>query len=118
MSDSLSRSADDKVKRAVPRLERALERAVSLAEATLRYGRADAQPAKMQRFRLAPIADEALREGLSMTSVDWLVDIEDELEVTADPDHLHRILAICRAMRGRRLLSRKNKMAKGWFRFA
>ena len=41
VSEGLAQSEDPRVRRAVPRLERAIERAINLAEATLRYGRAE-----------------------------------------------------------------------------
>ncbi|MFC7291219.1 ATP-binding protein [Hirschia litorea] len=93
-SESLMRSSDPRVQSAAPRLERAIERAIGLAEATLRYGKAETQRAQMVYVGLRDAAEDALLEGLASTSeIDWLNEIEEDVLVHADPDMLHRLLA-------------------------
>ena len=98
VSDMMSRSEDPRVQKAAPRLERALGRAIDLAESTLRYGRVEAREPRMETLRLRDLAEEAVREGLAAApEVDWLNEIDEQFEVTADAEHLHRILAnLCR----------------------
>ena len=93
-SDSLMRSEDPRVQSAAPRLERAIERAIGLAEATLQYGKADAPKAHMVTVRLRNVAEDALLEGVAANpEVDWLNDVDEDLHVYADPEMLHRLLA-------------------------
>ena len=62
VSDGLSRSEDPRVTRTLPRLERALERAINLASDTLKYGRSSAPDAKLQLLNLSDmVAEAALR---------------------------------------------------------
>ena len=55
VSDVLAKSEDPRVKRAAPRLERALERAIDLATATLDYGKAAPRPPRMQSVSLKTV---------------------------------------------------------------
>ena len=59
MSDVLAKSDDPRVKRAAPRLERALERAIELATATLDYGKSAPRPQRLQPVTLRTIFLEA-----------------------------------------------------------
>jgi signal transduction histidine kinase len=94
VSESLAQSDDPRVKRAAPRLERAIERAISLAEATLRYGRAEPPQPQVQKLNLVPAVTEAAEEGLaSWPEIEWRIDAPDQLPALADADHLHRIVA-------------------------
>lgn len=94
VSDSLARSEDPRVQRAAPRLERALERAITLATQTLQYGKASAPIAQMQPCCLADILDEAAMEALGNAMADvWTNDVPRDLFIEADPDHVHRISA-------------------------
>jgi len=63
-SDALSTSDDPRVQRAVPRLERALERAIALATDTLKYGRSSTPLARLQPVNLSETIDEAALEAL------------------------------------------------------
>ncbi len=93
-SDALSASDDPRVQRAVPRLERALERAINLASETLKYGRSNTPAAKVQKIHLRQAVEEAAIEALAPYPG---IDVQNELEETAtgqsDPDHFHRISA-------------------------
>lgn len=94
VSDTLARSEDIRVKKAAPRLERALTRAITLATETLDYGKATPQPAETERIALKYALDEAADEALAAwPSVEFLNELQDLDFGIADPDHLHRIAA-------------------------
>lgn len=94
VSDSLSRSEDPRVQRAAPRLERALERAIKLATETLEFGKAKPQAALLETLDLHAAIEEATLEGLARQSdVTCVNTVPANTHVTADADHLHRILS-------------------------
>ncbi|MEQ9317055.1 MAG: HAMP domain-containing sensor histidine kinase [Henriciella sp.] len=91
-SDALSTSDDPRVQRSVPRLERALERAIKLASETLKYGRSTTPPARLQTVSLREAIDEAALEALAQhEGVQLLNEVDASDARTADADHLHRI---------------------------
>jgi len=93
-SDALSASDDPRVQRAAPRLERALERAIGLASETLKYGRSNTPPPKLQRVNLHQVITEAAAEALApWPGTEFTNTLADRPGDTADPDHLHRIAA-------------------------
>ncbi len=92
VSEGLARSEDPRVKRAAPRLERALERAINLATQTLQYGKTSAPRAELRPCALAMILDEAAEEVLAgRPGIAWTNQVDSRLNVKADADHLHRI---------------------------
>lgn len=93
VSERLVNSDDPKVRQAAPRLERALERAIGLAEATLRYGRAEEPAPVIAPHEVRPLLEEAAREALEGRS-DISLDLSAPtgLIVLADADYVHRIL--------------------------
>ena len=94
VSDSLSRSEDPRVAKSLPRLERALERAINLASDTLKYGRSSVPDANVQSVRLFDIAEEAAAEALAAYGdITFANEVVPEATAKADPDHLHRICA-------------------------
>lgn len=94
VSDSLSRSEDPRVAKSLPRLERALERAINLASDTLKFGRSSAPETKVQKARLFDIVVEASEEALaSHQGVIFANEVDLAAEAQVDPDHLHRICA-------------------------
>ncbi|GAB5457146.1 MAG: HAMP domain-containing sensor histidine kinase [Henriciella sp.] len=93
-SDGLSRSEDPRVAKTLPRLERALERAIGLASDTLKYGRSSVPEANLQPVNLRDIVEEAAAEALaSHSDVQFENGIDAGQIRNADPDHLHRICA-------------------------
>jgi len=91
--DRFAQSEDPAVRQLAPRLERTIDRAAGLAASTLKYGRADEDPPKLQKVSVAEAAEEAAAESLiGFAGVDYKEDIERDLACVADPDHLHRIL--------------------------
>ncbi len=94
VSDSLSRSEDPRVAKSLPRLERALERAINLASDTLKYGRSSTPDTKVQSVRLYDIVEEASAEALAaFGEVEFSNAVVEDANAQADPDHLHRICA-------------------------
>ncbi|MEQ9504975.1 MAG: HAMP domain-containing sensor histidine kinase [Hyphomonas sp.] len=91
VSDVLSKSEDPRVKRAAPRLERALERAIELATATLDYGKAGPRQAKLQPVSLRTVLLEAADEALNGGGISLEAEVPPQLVIQSDPDHLHRI---------------------------
>ncbi len=96
MADRLEMSRDPLVARTVPKLIASLDRAISLCQRTLDYGRAEEAPPELRRVRLRSVADEVV-EGLGLDAADGLVscriEIPESATVMADPDQLYRILA-------------------------
>ena len=92
VSDGLARSEDPKVQRAAPRLERALERAINLAQATLNFSKGEELTAHIATVSLEPVMHEALDEALG--GHDHLIrDVHAEAATCrADEEFLHRIL--------------------------
>jgi signal transduction histidine kinase len=114
VSEGLAQSEDPRVKRAAPRLERAIERAISLAEATLRYGRAEPPQPQLQKLNLVPAISEAAAEGLaSWPEIEWRLDAPDELPALADADHVHRIVANLVRNAARAISDQTNRTAPG-----
>lgn len=94
VSDGLSRSEDPRVAKTLPRLERALERAIGLASDTLKYGRSSVPEAQAVSMSVKDTVDLAAEEALSSFSeVRFENTIDPSLAIKADPDHIHRICA-------------------------
>jgi signal transduction histidine kinase len=92
-SERLAQSGDPKVAQAMPRLERALGRAVKLATGVLAYGKSDEPAPAPVAVRLAPAVEAAAEEvGLSPEGVHLDSQVDPRAQVSADPDQLHRIL--------------------------
>src|SRR6185295_15835369 len=86
---------DPVVKRLAPRLVAALDRAVSLATSTLRYGRAEERDPARALVPLLAIADEAVESGIDgakRENIAVQMEIEAALKIDADPEQLFRIL--------------------------
>lgn len=93
-SERLAASRDPKVAQALPRLERALDRAVKLATDVLVYGKTQEAPPDIGALAFAPALEMAAEEArLSPEGVRLATEIDPADQVTADPDHLHRIVA-------------------------
>jgi signal transduction histidine kinase len=92
-SERMATSGDPNVARALPRLERALGRAVALASNVLAFGKSD-EPAPQKRPTALRAALEAAAEdaGLTADGVALAIEFNDKAKVDADPEQLHRIL--------------------------
>jgi signal transduction histidine kinase len=99
LSDRLRAVKDPAVQRLVPKLIASLDRAIRLCARTLDYGQAQETPPKRKRFPLAPLLSE-IGESLGLPrpgSIDWIVELEEGLEIDADRDQLYRVLSnLCR----------------------
>ncbi|WP_419252862.1 sensor histidine kinase [Caulobacter sp. ErkDOM-YI] len=92
-SDRLAALGDPKVAQALPRLERALDRAITLATDVMTYGKSK-EPAPVARpTPLRAALDNAAEDsGLAPGGVALETVIDPREQVLADPDQLHRIL--------------------------
>jgi signal transduction histidine kinase len=93
VTDGLTTSAAPEVRRILPRLIEAIDRAVALCSRTLDFSRADAAPPAPSRFALAPLIGEvgaeiAVAGGFAFDST-----VPSDLEVEADRDQLYRIFS-------------------------
>ncbi len=97
-SDRLANSADPTVAKALPRLERALDRALSLATNVLTYGKSDEKAPVIQIIRLKELAEAAAEDaGLGLTPraqerVLFASKLARGFSLEADPEQLHRLL--------------------------
>jgi len=92
-SERLASSADPQVAKALPRLERALGRAATLARNVLEYGKSE-EPAPVKvRVPLAQAVAVAGEDaGLTPDGVRLVKAIPPRFAVQADADQLHRVL--------------------------
>jgi hypothetical protein len=100
MADRLEGSADPAVQRATPKILASLTRAVNLTESTLAFGRAEEPSPKLERVRLADIAEDVV-ENERLTSTRRPDDTASpivamcpaDLVLRADPEQFHRVLS-------------------------
>ncbi len=96
-SERLAASKDPKVSQALPRLERALDRAVKLASDVLAYGKTQEAPPEIRAIPLAAALEAAAEEARLTLGPEGGVRLVSEVKsgdlVLADADQLHRILA-------------------------
>jgi signal transduction histidine kinase len=99
LSDRLGSLPDPAVQRFAPKLIASLNRAISLCESTLRFGRAEESSPRREPTPLRPLLHEVgdglglPREGL----INWIVEVDNALRIDADRDQLFRILSnLCR----------------------
>ena len=94
VTERLAMSDDPKVRQTAPRLERVIARAGALAEAALRYGRAEEPAPSLQRIALSRAVEEAAADALfPYADAQWKNEIAPDAMVFADSEHLHRIIA-------------------------
>jgi signal transduction histidine kinase len=92
-SERLAQSGDPKVTQALPRLERALDRAITLASNVLTFGKSEEPAPDKRPTPLRPALEAAAEDaGLTRKGVRLVIDIATGSQVDADPDQLHRIL--------------------------
>jgi signal transduction histidine kinase len=94
VSERLAQVDDPVVRVTAPRLERALERAIGLAQSTLQFGKAQEAPPAPELLYLTDALDEAAGEALNgLYGVTWVCDVAATTDCEVDPDQLHRILS-------------------------
>ncbi|HJW40304.1 MAG TPA: HAMP domain-containing sensor histidine kinase, partial [Rhizomicrobium sp.] len=95
-SDRLSAVDDPVVKKLAPRLVSAIDRAVSLATNTLRYGRADERAPQRRALPLSPLvaeaAEAAIEARIAPVDVRFDNDIDASIEIDADAEQLYRLV--------------------------
>jgi signal transduction histidine kinase len=92
-SERLAMSGDPSVAAALPRLERALDRAAALTSNVLDYGKSDERASEPAVIPLLAAVEAAAEDaGLSPRGVQLEAMIELDDQVSADPEQLHRIL--------------------------
>jgi len=93
-SERLAESGDPHVAQALPRLERALDRAITLASDVLAFGRTrEAEPETRPLSLLGAVTAAAEDAGLTRAGIKLTTDFDAPERVDADADQLHRILA-------------------------
>ena len=95
MSDRLRKVDDETVQRLVPKLVRALDRAVAYSEGVLAYGRTQEPAPRRRRVARAALVDEVftILPGEGPSPVELVNAVEPGFEIDADPDQLFRVLA-------------------------
>ncbi|MBO0766514.1 MAG: HAMP domain-containing histidine kinase [Hyphomicrobiaceae bacterium] len=99
ISDRLGSLPDPSVQRFAPKLIASLDRAITLCESTLRFGRAEEAPPRREPIPLrALVADVADSLGLPREDgIAWTVEVNENLHIDADRDQLYRVLSnLCR----------------------
>jgi signal transduction histidine kinase len=92
-SERLAASGDPNVAQALPRLERALGRAATLASNVLAFGRSEEPAPQKRAVDLRPALEAAAEDaGLAPDGVALKIAFKGEAKVSADPEQLHRIL--------------------------
>lgn len=95
-TDRIETSQDPTVRRLVPRLVNSIQRAVSLCEATLAFGRVEEAPPKLARLPLGDVVFEVLeaeRLAAADSHISYAEDIPNNMTVRADPEQLYRVLS-------------------------
>jgi signal transduction histidine kinase len=95
LSDRLITVEDPTVQRLVPKLIASLDRAIRLCARTLDFGQAQETPPRRKRFPLAPLVAE-IGDSLGLPrpgAIDWVIDIDERLQIDADRDQLYRVLS-------------------------
>ncbi len=95
ISDRLTAIPDPTVQQFAPKLIASLDRAISFCNSALKFGRAEEAEPRRELQRLRPVVDE-VGEGLGLPregKIRWIVDIDENLRVDADHEHLFRILS-------------------------
>ncbi len=93
-SDRLAALGDPKVAQALPRLERALDRAITLATDVMTYGKSREPAPVVRPTPLRAALDSAAEDSGLMAAGGVALEtvIDPREQVLADPDQLHRIL--------------------------
>lgn len=94
LSERLAASGDPEVRRTVPQLMEALDRAADLCSRTLDYTREGGPPLQRSRFRLHELARQVegdLRDVMPPQAC-WAIEVPEVLQVQADREQLRRVL--------------------------
>jgi signal transduction histidine kinase len=95
ISDRLTSIPDATVQQFAPKLIASLDRAINFCNDSLKFGRAEEAEPRRDFIRLKPLLEEVAdgfglpREG----SIGWTLDMDEQLLVDADHEHLFRVLS-------------------------
>ena len=92
VTDGLTASAAPEVRRILPRLLDAIDRAAALCTRTLDFSREGAPPLAPSRFVLAPLIDD-LASDFAAVGLSVKATLPPSLAIEADRDQLYRVLA-------------------------
>jgi len=95
ISDRLTTIPDPTVQQFAPKLIASLDRAINFCNSSLRFGRAEEAEPRRELMRLRPLLDE-VAEGLGLPregKIAWIIEVDDQLLVDADHEHLFRVLS-------------------------
>lgn len=95
ISDRLTTIPDPTVQQFAPKLIASLDRAINFCNTSLRFGRAEEAEPRRELMRLKPLLDE-VAEGLGLSrdgKIAWIADVDDQLLIDADHEHLFRVLS-------------------------
>lgn len=99
ISDRLTAIPDPTVQQFAPKLIASLDRAINFCNSSLKFGRAEEAEPRREIMRLKPLVEE-VGEGLGLPRegrIAWHLEMEDQLLVDADHEHLFRVLSnLCR----------------------
>lgn len=95
ISDRLVDVPDPTVQRFVPKLIASLDRAITFCNSSLQFGRASEAAPRRELLRLKPLVEEvADSQGLPREGeIKFFADMDANLRIDADRDHLFRILS-------------------------
>jgi signal transduction histidine kinase len=95
ISDRLTAIPDPTVQQFAPKLIASLDRAINFCNSSLRFGRAEEAEPRRELMRLKPLLEE-VAEGLGLPregKIAWKLDLDDQLLIDADHEHLFRVLS-------------------------
>ncbi|MHA7876729.1 sensor histidine kinase [Roseivivax sp.] len=95
-TDRIEASEDPTVKRMAPKLVNSIQRAVSLCESTLAFGRAEEPAPTLTRFNLAELVEdvfEAERLAIGDHDLSLSPDVPATMSVRGDPEQVHRMIS-------------------------
>jgi signal transduction histidine kinase len=95
ISDRLTTIPDPTVQQFAPKLIASLDRAINFCNTSLKFGRAEEAEPRRELMRLKPLLDE-VAEGLGLSrdgKIAWIIDVDDQLLIDADHEHLFRVLS-------------------------
>jgi signal transduction histidine kinase len=95
ISDRLTSIPDPTVQQFAPKLIASLDRAINFCTDSLKFGRAEEAEPRRELMRLKPLVEE-VGDGLGLPregKIAWVLDMDEQLLVDADHEHLFRILS-------------------------
>jgi signal transduction histidine kinase len=95
ISDRLTAIPDPTVQQFAPKLIASLDRAINFCNTSLKFGRVEEAEPRRELMRLKPLLEE-VGDGLGLPregKIAWVMDMDEQLRVDADHEHLFRILS-------------------------